>query len=101
MRQAYELGKGTGIVTEQLDTFLFAAGSDNYLGRLCRYNECPKGKPQCLVPGCGAVPLNKRIAEFEPHADLLAAVSYSMLYQRGSGRLRSALDLPTVDAGAV
>ena len=101
LRQAYELGKGAGIVTEQLDTFLFAAGSEHYLGRLCRYNECPKGKPQCFVPGCGAVPFNKRIAEFEPRADLLAAVSYSTLYERGTGRLRSALDLPTVDAGAV
>jgi len=100
LRQAYELGTGAGVVTEQLDTFLFAPDSDEYLGRLCRYNECPKGKPQCFVPGCGAVPFNKRIAEFEPRIDLLAAVSYSTLYRRGSGRLRSAVDLPTVDAGA-
>ncbi|RYF36618.1 MAG: hypothetical protein EOO38_27440 [Cytophagaceae bacterium] len=69
LRQAYELGTGAGIVTEQLDTFLFAAGSEHSLGRLCRYNECPKGKPQCVVPGCGAVPFNKRIAEFEPPAN--------------------------------
>jgi hypothetical protein len=98
--RAYERGTGAGIVTEQLDIFLFAARSEQYLGRLCRYNECPKGKPQCFVPGCGTVPFNKRVAEFEPGADLLAAVSYSTLYERGSGRLRSALDLPTVDSGA-
>jgi hypothetical protein len=98
LRQAYELGTGAGVVTEQLDIFLFAAGSEHYLGRLCRYSECPKGKPQCLVPGCGAVPFNKRVAEFEPKADLLAPASYATLYERGIGRLRSALDLPTVDA---
>lgn len=98
LRQAYELGTGFGIVTEQLDIFLFAAGSEQYLGRLCRYNERPKGKPQCFVPGCGAVPFNKRIAEFEPRADLLAPVSYSTLCELGVGRLRSALDLPTADA---
>jgi hypothetical protein len=99
LRQAYERGTGAGIVTEQLDIFLFAAGSENYLGRLCRYNECPKGKPQCLVPGCGVVPFNKRVAEFEPQADLLAPASYSTLYERGVGRRRSALELPPPEPG--
>lgn len=55
----------------------------------------PKGKPQCLVPGCGAVPFNKRIEAFEPRADLLAPVPYPTLYERGIGRLRSALELPS------
>ena len=72
-------------------------GSDCYLGRLCSYSSCPKGKSDCFVPGCGAVPFNKRIANFAPHADLLAPVAYATLYRRDAGRLRSALALPTVD----
>lgn len=95
LRAAYQQGAGGGVVGHQLDIFLFEPGTDDYLGRLCSFNHCPKDKPDCFVPGCGAVPFNKRIAGFVPRADLLAGVSETMLYRRGSGRLRSALDLPT------
>jgi hypothetical protein len=97
LREAYETGAGTSVASHQLDVFLFEPGSDRYLGRLCSFNQCPKGKRDCLVPGCGAVPFNKRVADFEPRSDLLA--SHAMLYQRGVGRLRSALDLAAVIDG--
>lgn len=98
LRTAYEsdMGMRMGVVGHQLDVFLFEPGSDRYLGRLCSFNQCPKGKRDCLVPGCGAVPFNKRIEEFVPRDDLLAGVDDAMLYRRGLGRIRSALDLPTV-----
>lgn len=96
LRRAFEDGVGISVVAHQLDVFLFEPGSDRYLGRLCSFSECPKGKRDCLVPGCGEVPFNKRIAEFKPRADLLAPAAHAMLYQRGAGRLRSALELPTV-----
>jgi hypothetical protein len=95
LRVAYETGTGVSVVAHQLDLFLIEPGSDRYLGRLCSFNECPKGKHECLVPGCGAIPFNKRIAEFVPYAGLLAPARHAMLYERGVGRLRSALDLPT------
>jgi len=47
--------------------------------------------------GCGEIPFNKRIADFEPRADLLAPAAYAMLYRRDAGRLRSALELPAID----
>jgi hypothetical protein len=99
LRKAYESGAGVSIADHQMDVFLFEPESDRYLGRLCHFNQCPKGKRECLVPGCGTIPFNKRVAEFEPHADLLAPAGDAMLYQRGAGRLRSALDLPTVTGG--
>ncbi|MDX8456462.1 hypothetical protein RFM98_27370 [Mesorhizobium sp. VK9D] len=99
LRQAFEAGVGISIVGNQLDVFLFEPVSDRYLGRLCSFSQCPKGKHDCLVPGCGAVPFNKRIADFRPYADLLAPIDYSTLYQRGVGLLRSALELPNVDDG--
>jgi hypothetical protein len=66
----------------------------DYLGRLCSFATCPKGKRDCLVPGCGEIPFNKRVDGFVPHADLLAPARFATLHERGVGRLRSALDLP-------
>ena len=77
LRQAFESGAGVSIVSQQTDVFLFEPGSDRYLDRLCSFSTCPKGKSDCLVPGCGAVPFNKHVADFAPHADLLAPVAYA------------------------
>lgn len=97
IRRSYESGKGPSTANHQVEIFLIEPGTDKYLGRLCSFNECPKGKPECLVPGCGAVPFNKCAEGFIPHPDLLASAAYAMLYRRGVGRLRSALDLPGTD----
>ena len=94
LRRGYESGTGPSTANHQVEIFLIEPGTDRYLGRLCNFSECPKGKPECRVPGCGAVPFNKCVDGFVPHADLLASASYAMLYQRGAGCLRSALDLP-------
>jgi hypothetical protein len=37
-----------------VDVFLLEPRTDRYLGRLCHFGACPKGKPECLVAGCGA-----------------------------------------------
>jgi hypothetical protein len=97
LREAFETGCGISVANHQLDVFLIEPVSDRYLGRLCSFNTCPKGKRDCLVPGCGAIAFNKRVDGFEPHADLLAPARHAMLYQRGMGRLRSALDLPVAE----
>jgi hypothetical protein len=97
LREAYEAGIGCSVVGHQVDVFLFEPQSDRYLGRLCSFSRCPNGKPACLVPGCGTVPFNRRFADFSPRADLLAPAAQAMLYERGKGLLRSALELPLVD----
>lgn len=48
--------KQIGVAHHQVDVFLFDAVSDQYLGRLCNYRECPADKQECLVPGCGSAP---------------------------------------------
>lgn len=98
LRRAYEAGTGPSITGHQVDVFLFEPGSDNYLGRLCSFNQCPKGKRDCLVPGCGSIPFNKKFDGFSPYTDILAGASDAMLYDRKVGRLRSALDLPTISS---
>ena len=100
LRSAYEAGTGPSTANHQVEIFLIEPGTDKYLGRLCNFNQCPKGKPQCAVPGCGEIAFNKRVDGFSPHADLLASAPYATLYRRGLGRLRSALDLPGPDDAA-
>lgn len=94
LRTAYDK-TGLGVANHQLDVFLIEPDSNRYLGRLCSFNECPKGKPECHVTGCGVVPFNKQVAAFTPDADFLAPARHAMLYERSLGRLRSALDLPS------
>ncbi|MDR0781565.1 MAG: hypothetical protein LBF16_12870 [Pseudomonadales bacterium] len=94
LQEAFQANIGVSVASHQLDVFLFEPGSDRYLGRLCSFNECPKGKRDCLVPGCGAVPFNKCVDGFKPHDDLLAPAAHAMLYRRETGRLQLALDLP-------
>ena len=97
LREAFEAGADTSVAGHQVDVFLFEPHSDRYLGRLCSFSHCPNGKPDCMVPGCGATPFNKRLADFTPRPDLLASAGQTMLYERAKGLLRSALELPLVD----
>lgn len=94
-------GVGPYVTGHQVEVFLFEPERDRYLGRLCNFNACPKGKIDCLVPGCGIVPFNKVVAGFSPHADLLAPAAETALYRRGPGRLLSAVDLPAPEEAAV
>jgi hypothetical protein len=82
-------------VGHQVEVFLFQPATDRYIGRLCSYSACPKGKLDCSTPDCGSVAFNKVVAGFEPHADLLAPAAHATLYRRGMGRLKSAADLPS------
>jgi len=97
LRKAFESGAGISVASHELDIFLIEPGSDRYLGQLCSFNVCPKGKLPCLVPGCGTIPFNRRFPEFVPDETLLAPAGDAMLYRRNEGRLRSALELPSVD----
>lgn len=80
-----------GVANHEVDVFLIDPGSDRYLGRLCDFATCPKGQPECRMPGCGAMPFNRVVEGFHPRRDLLAAAV--PLYRRGTGRLRTARGL--------
>jgi hypothetical protein len=84
---------GIGVAHHQVDVFLFGEVWNNYLGRLCTYGECPKGKAECLTPGCGREPFLKQHEGFVLEPDALAADRAVPLYERGSGFLRRAADL--------
>ena len=90
----HERRQDFGVADHQVDVFLFEPGSDAYLGRLCHFNRCPKSRPECAVPGCGATPFLRQFPEFEVDDDILAGVEGSMLYSRADGIRCSASDLP-------
>jgi hypothetical protein len=53
-----------GVAHHQVDVFLLEPGTDRYLGRLCNFGQCPKGKRECRVTGCGKTPLLRQHEQF-------------------------------------
>jgi hypothetical protein len=84
---------GIGVAHHQVDIFLFRDIWSDYLGRLCTYAQCPKGKVECLTPGCGREPLLKQHEGFVLEPGALAADRAVTLYERGRGLLGRAADL--------
>ncbi|WP_349367950.1 hypothetical protein [Salinarimonas sp.] len=87
-----------GVPHEMAGQYLFGivfdAASEDYLGVICTYATCPKGKPACEVPGCGAVRFLRQFADYgaaDAQADKAKA---AILFRRGRGFVASALDLP-------
>ena len=93
LRREHEQQPDFGVADHQVDVFLFEPGTDAYLGRLCNFNRCPKGRPECTVPGCGTVPFMRHFADFSVWSDILADADKATLYTRDGGILRSALTL--------
>ena len=85
---------GNGTAPHQFDIFVLEPGTDRYLGRLCDFNTCPKGRQDCRVSGCGMVPFLKQHAGFRWRPDSLAADRSHCLFERASGYLERAADLP-------
>jgi hypothetical protein len=89
--------RGAGVASHQVDVFVLEPGSDRYLGRLCEFNRCPKGKRECLVPGCGAAAFLRQHEGFRWRPESLAAERTVRLFDRATGRLSRAADLPLSD----
>jgi hypothetical protein len=85
---------GIGVASHQVDVFVLAPGTDSYLGRLCDFAHCPKHKPECLAPGCGAVPFLRRHDGFVFDPEALAPDRVIRLFDRQSGFLIKAAEVP-------
>ena len=83
---------GIGVAHHQVDIFMFAPDHNRYLGRLCYFAQCPKGKPACRVEGCGAPPFLRQHENFALAADALSAAVN--LFNRRTGARSNASDLP-------
>ncbi len=87
-----------GVAHHQADVFLFGRDWHDYLGRLCIFATCPKGKRECLVPGCGRMPFLRQHEDFTIERDALSPDRHLILYERGRGIVNRAADLPLGDA---
>lgn len=72
-----------GVAHHQVDVFIFEPGTNRYQGRLCIFGQCPKGKPECRVPGCGAQPFLQLYEDFEIHQRVFAEGPCVVLFERG------------------
>lgn len=92
-----------GVAHHQVEIFLLQ-GEGLYRGRLCPFSQCPKGKQECLVPGCGREPFLQQHAGFTFWPDTLAPDRLMRLYDRRRGILRRATETPAEgqdDQGAI
>ena len=72
-----------GVAHHQVDVFIFEPGTNRYRGRLCIFGQCPKGKPDCQVPGCGAQPFLQLYEDFEINPRVFAEQPCVVLFERG------------------
>ena len=89
-----------GIASHQVDVFILEPVTDCYLGRLCDFNACPKGKAECRVPGCGDVALLRQHEGFRWRPESLDEGRAVRLFERATGLQRRATDLPPVEVDA-
>ena len=87
-----------GVAAHQVDIFILEPETDRYLGRLCAFNACPKGKRECEVPGCGDVPFLRQHEDFAWWPDTLAPGRAVRLFDRASGTVARAAELPLPEA---
>jgi hypothetical protein len=85
---------GIGVGSHQVDVFVLAPGTDSYLGRLCDFARCPRHKPECLVPNCGAVAFLQQHDGFVFDPATLAPDRVIRLFDRQSGLFRKAAAVP-------
>jgi len=71
-----------GVAHHQVDVFVFEPGTNRYRGRLCIFGQCPKGKPECKVPGCGSQPFLQLYEGFEIHPRVFAERPCVVLFER-------------------
>jgi len=74
---------GVGVAHHQVDVFLMAAETNAYLGRLCNFGECPKGRRECLVQNCGAMKFLRQFEGFALSLDALSPARAITLFERG------------------
>ncbi len=86
---------GFGIPPQDIELFPFEPVTDRHLGRVCQFKACPAAKPACAAPGCGDRPFQRQFPAFELWPDTLHPAHSVVLFDRASGVVARAADLPT------
>jgi hypothetical protein len=85
--------KQIGVAHHRVEIFVLQEWAI-YRGRLCPFSQCPKGKRECLVPGCEQDPLLQQHAGCTFWPDVLAPDRIMHLDERRRGIMRRAAETP-------
>ena len=76
--------KEVGVAHHQVDIFIIEPETDRYLGCLCNFGVCPKGKPECRVENCGANLFLRQFEDFLLNPQALTDPDRVVLFDRSS-----------------
>jgi len=74
-----------GVAHHQIDIFVIEPDTNRYLGRLCVFSSCPKGKDKCRVPGCGECKFLQQHEGFTFDSKGLTRETNVVLFEREEG----------------
>jgi len=78
--------KHIGVAHHQVDIFIMEPETNRYLGRLCIFSSCPKGKDECQVDGCGETTFLRRHENFKFEPKDLDGGTNIILFERREQR---------------
>ena len=71
-----------GVAHHQVDIFLMEYVTNKFLGFLCHYTSCPKGKSECKAENCGRELFLKQTEGFYLQSDALNVQNSHVLFDR-------------------
>ncbi|UCH32570.1 MAG: hypothetical protein JSV05_04100, partial [Candidatus Bathyarchaeota archaeon] len=71
-----------GVAHHQVDIFIMEPKTDRYLGRLCIFGSCPKGKNECRISGCGEPMFLQQLGDFKFESKNLNEDTNVVLFER-------------------
>lgn len=74
--------EGINVAHHQVEVCLMEQGTGKFIGFLCNFTKCPKGKPGCFVDGCGKPLYLKLYEDFKFDAHALSAGRARVLFER-------------------
>lgn len=89
-----ERWQGHEVALNDVSITILDADSGRYVGDLCQFIKCPAGDPACEVPGCGAVGHLRQFRDYLFDQDQLSPERCFQLFDRSTGSVRRAVDLP-------
>ncbi|MHC4520900.1 MAG: hypothetical protein ACYTAS_20100 [Planctomycetota bacterium] len=74
--------KQIGVAHHQVDIFVMEPKTNRYLGRLCNFGFCPKGKDECRTSRCGKPKFLRQHEDFKFESENLNERTNVVLFER-------------------
>ena len=83
-----------GVASHQVDIFVLDHATDEYVGRLCEFNACPRGRPECRAPRCGRIGFLRQHDGFRWTPEAISPRRAVRLFDRANDMHRLAAEMP-------